>query len=100
MDEFLGVSDAGVVTVKSETGAVMRKIEGSLDPAAWMLDNPKIPRTPQTVYRAGCYICEDDEFARMGMPLCKPCPKCEGGHIAADDTVCDKCGYDLYEEDQ
>jgi hypothetical protein len=45
------------------------------------------------VHRDGCYICEDPEFAQMGLPLCRKCPKC-GGHIAADDTVCDDCGYD------
>lgn len=65
------------------------------DPAYFMLDNPNIPRTPVTVYLEGCYICEDDEFARMGLPLCYPCTEC-GGHVAADDTVCDECGYDSY----
>jgi hypothetical protein len=44
------------------------------------------------VYRDGCYICEDPEFAQMGLPLCRPCEKC-GGHVAADDCVCDDCGY-------
>lgn len=47
--------------------------------------------------RAGCYICEDPEFARMGLPLCRACPKC-GGHVAADDTVCDDCGHDSMED--
>jgi hypothetical protein len=65
------------------------------DPAYFMLDNPNIPRTPVTVYRPGCYICDDDEFARMGLPLCFPCEVC-GGHVAADGTVCDDCGYDSY----
>lgn len=67
----------------------------SNDPAYFMLDNPNIPRTPVTVFREGCYICEDDEFARMGLPLCYPCTKCKG-HVAADDTLCDDCGYDSY----
>lgn len=46
-----------------------------------------------TIYRQGCYICEDPEFAQMGLPLCKPCPRC-GGHVAADDSECDDCGLD------
>ena len=46
--------------------------------------------------RAGCYICEDPEYALMGLPLCTACPKC-GGHVAADDTCCDDCGHDSYE---
>jgi hypothetical protein len=45
------------------------------------------------IYRAGCYICEDPEFAQMGLPLCQPCKKC-GGHVAADSSECDDCGYD------
>jgi len=69
------------------------------DPAYWMLSDSHTS-TPQ-VYRAGCYICDDKEFAAMGLPLCRPCPECmrnatnEGqmGHIAADDTKCDDCGY-------
>ena len=72
------------------------------DPAYWMLKDGKTS-TPQ-VHRAGCYICEDPEFAAMGLPLCKPCPNCmtvnkgnEGamGHIPADDYACDDCGYSL-----
>lgn len=63
------------------------------DPAYWMLDHG--PRTTTTVYHDNCYICNDDEFARMGLPLCYPCTKC-GGHVAADDTVCDDCGFDSY----
>lgn len=46
-----------------------------------------------SVYKKGCYICEDSDFAQMGLPLCRPCSKC-GGHVAADDTVCDDCGHD------
>jgi hypothetical protein len=51
------------------------------------------------VHRKGCYICEDPDFQKMGLPLCNPCPECQkagrgDGHIAADDTVCDECGYD------
>ena len=61
------------------------------DPAYWMLFDD-FTTTP-VVHREGCYICEDPEFAQMGLPLCRKCPKCDG-HIAADDTVCDDCGYD------
>jgi hypothetical protein len=43
------------------------------------------------VHRDGCYICRDPEFAVMGLPLCRKCPRC-AGHIAADDEVCDDCG--------
>lgn len=68
------------------------------DPAYWMLDNPAIPRTPKTIHKPGCYICEDSEFARMGLPLCTPCAACKTGHVAADDTECDSCGADAYEE--
>lgn len=70
------------------------------DPAYWMLQD-EFTTTP-TVHRKGCYICEDPEFAQMGLPLCTPCPDCsiKGGavlgHIAADDTVCDDCGFDTY----
>lgn len=49
------------------------------------------------IFRQGCYICEDPDFAQMGLPLCRKCPKC-GGHVAADDTRCDDCEYD-YEDD-
>lgn len=61
------------------------------DPAFWMLFDG-VETTP-VVYSTNCYICNDPEFAQMGLPLCRKCPKC-GGHIAADDTVCDDCGYD------
>jgi hypothetical protein len=63
------------------------------DPAYWMLSK-QTPVTTPTVYKAGCYICEDPEFAQMGLPLCYACPDC-GGHIAADDTRCDDCGKDF-----
>jgi hypothetical protein len=66
------------------------------DPAYWMLERGKIDpskRSNTTVYKAGCYICEDPEFSLMGLPLCQPCSKC-GGHIAADDCICDDCSFD------
>lgn len=71
------------------------------DPAYWMLSSGHTS-TP-TTYREGCYICEDPEFAQMGLPLCHPCPRCteqaghDAGHVAADDSVCDDCGYDMRE---
>jgi len=64
------------------------------DPAYWMLFDG-VETTP-VVYSEDCYICNDDEYARMGLPLCRKCPKC-GGHIPADDSVCDDCGYDEHE---
>lgn len=44
------------------------------DPAHWMLfaGHQSIP----VVQRDGCYICDDPEYAAMGMPLCYPCPQC------------------------
>lgn len=65
------------------------------DPAHILLTDDKVS-TPR-VYKEGCYICEDPEFAQMGLPLCTTCESC-GGHIAADDTTCDDCGYDSYEQ--
>jgi hypothetical protein len=84
-----------------------RKIEGTDDPAEWMLYDD-FTSTP-VVHLVGCYICEDDEFARMGLPLCsrtrrrrcrlarsprshpRKCRKCQeagrgDGHIAAEET--------------
>jgi hypothetical protein len=71
------------------------------DPAYWMLSSGHTS-TPE-VYEVGCYICEDPEFAAMGLPLCKPCPMCRAkggrdGHIPADDSVCSNCGYDIMEQ--
>jgi hypothetical protein len=77
------------------------------DPAYWMLKDGH--RSTPTIHRDGCYICDDPEFAAMGLPLCQPCPECSAaddenrGHIPADDEVCDDCGYnarDAYEREQ
>lgn len=65
------------------------------DDPAYALLQDDFTTTP-TVYKRGCYICEDPEFAQMGLPLCRPCPSC-GGHVAADDSVCDDCGKDEYD---
>lgn len=59
------------------------------DPAyALLLDD--FTTTP-TVFQDGCYICEDPEFAQMGLPLCYACPDCSE-HVAADD----ECGCEDY----
>lgn len=71
------------------------------DPAYWLLErglNDPSQRSVSTAYKKGCYICEDPEFALMGLPLCQACPKCKG-HIAADDGNCEACGYDMYDQD-
>jgi hypothetical protein len=65
------------------------------DKAFWMLFDGHTS-TP-VVYLKGCYICDDPEFARMGLPLCRACPECiraeRGlGHVPADDDECDECG--------
>lgn len=54
-----------------------------------------------TVHDSSCYICNDPDFARMGLPLCRECDKCkeEGrglGHVPADDVECSVCGWDEY----
>ena len=64
------------------------------DPAYWMLKDDFV--TIPTIFREGCYICEDPEFAQMGLPLCNPCGYCKAegntGHVPADDEDCDDCG--------
>jgi len=60
------------------------------DPAYWMLSDG-ITSKP-TVYNEKCYICNDPEFAQMGLPLCYPCYLC-GAHVPADDSICDN-GHD------
>jgi hypothetical protein len=81
------------------------------DPAYWMLQRGRneawavatgqiteaeatwVSKT--TVYNDRCYICNDPEFALMGLPLCYPCKvlvngvEC-GAHTPADDVVCDE----------
>jgi len=56
------------------------------DPAYWMLSDG-VESTP-TVYNPTCYICNDPEFAQMGLPLCYACLIC-GAHVPADDIECD-----------
>jgi hypothetical protein len=47
------------------------------DPAYWMLEEGRrdpSKRSAQTApKRAGCYICEDEEFMLMGLPLFSAC---------------------------
>ena len=69
------------------------------DPAFWMLLDGHTS-TP-VVHRDGCYICEDAEFAQMGLPLCRPCPECirrrqacgacKGSGSTPDHTPCTDC---------
>jgi len=69
----------------------MSKPLDPFDPAYFLLKDG-FTSTP-TVYKDDCYICEDPEFAQMGLPLCYACKYC-GGHVAADSCVCDICGKD------
>lgn len=88
-----------------ECGGTCLKVTGSTqmttgDPAYHLLTDGHTS-TPK-LRREGCYICEDPEYAQMGLPLCNPCPRCmknaknegEMGHIPADDITCDDCGLD------
>lgn len=81
------------------------------DPAYWMLERGFQELagviedtgwvTKKTIHKDGCYICDDHEFALMGLPLCYPCPVTEdgvecGSHVPADDVMCDE-GHDQYD---
>jgi hypothetical protein len=68
------------------------------DPAYWMLEEGLSGMRAikkSEVYNSDCYICNDPEFALMGLPLCYPCVIC-GTHTPADDCVCDN-GHDQME---
>lgn len=69
------------------------------DPAYWMLFDEHTTTPDDSIYREDCYICTDPEFAQMGLPLCRSCPECKVGHIAADDTACDRCPHGAWELD-
>lgn len=56
------------------------------DPAYWMLFDEF--ETKLVTHNKNCYICNDNEYARMGLPLCYECIIC-GAHVPADDIVCD-----------
>ena len=87
----------------SEPSGIPITVTQPTDPAYALLLNGHTS-TPE-VFRIGCYICEDPEFAQMGLPLCQQCPFCkartsrqvfkEYGHVAADDSECDDCGRDV-----
>lgn len=49
-------------------------------------------RSTTTVFNSKCYICLDEEFALMGLPLCRSCTTCSA-HVPADDSTCDN-GHD------
>ncbi len=55
---------------------------------------PKEKRQEIAVFHSDCYICRDAEYRAYGLPLCYRCPRCKG-HIAADDSICDDCGYEM-----
>jgi hypothetical protein len=67
------------------------------DPAYWMLTHGETSSTD--IRKRGCYICEDPEYAQMGMSLCQACAECSAktgkpaGHVPADDEECDECGW-------
>lgn len=63
------------------------------DPAYTLLQDDFTTTPIEGLYRKSCYICNDPEYAQMGLPLCYPCPKC-GGHVPADDSVCTDCYHD------
>lgn len=64
-----------------------------LTAAEAILFNDDFTSTQSGPKHPDCYICNDPDFARMGLPLCTACMKCKG-HVAADDTICDDCGED------
>ena len=91
------IRDNGVFVRAEENPDVFITVTLPDDPAQALLKNPDIRSTPnKDIYKSSCYICVDPEFAQMGMPLCYPCSEC-GGHIAADDTICDDCGLDAFD---
>ncbi len=63
------------------------------DPAYHLLSDGVTSTPNLSIYRKNCYICTDPEFAQLGLPLCRACPECKTGHIAADDTACDNCPH-------
>lgn len=91
----------GNLWTRSKDSGIPITVTQEDDPAHILLTDGHT--TTPSVYRKGCYICEDPEFAQMGLPLCRPCPNCStiagepAGHIAADDCVCDDCDYDQEE---
>lgn len=68
-----------------------------LTPTEQALYDDSYTSSTEAPVRSSCYICMDPDFARMGLPLCRTCPDCQG-HVPADDTVCSDCGVDEYEK--
>lgn len=87
------------VFVRSEGNTDIEITVTTPDDPAQALLRDDFTTTP-TVYWPYCYICNDPEFAQMGLPLCKPCPDCPDGHVPADDVECSNCGsaaeYEAY----
>lgn len=82
----------------SSRGPVEITVTQPEDPAYILLMDPDVSSTPVPgAFRDYCYICRDPEFAQMGLPLCKLCPVCKTGHVAADEIECDDCGADIQE---
>lgn len=79
-----------------------KKIDDTLLPAEYSEAFGHLELVPEhkrqriTIYRKDCYICNDPDYRLYGLPLCYQCPRCKG-HIAADDTICDDCGYEVAE---
>lgn len=99
----LGKTDEEIDALISTPGG-----EHLTDSERILYNDPNVRSTkPEGVYDEHCYICRDPDYARMGMPLCYACPKCTlqndgvpSGHVAADDTVCTVCGYDMYDDEE
>lgn len=92
LDDGTWADDHGTIWRMGETVPITVTRDDDL---ASILLHDGYTTTPEA-HRRGCYICEDPEFAQMGLPLCRKCPFC-GGHIAADDSRCDDCGRDELE---
>ena len=78
----------GIFCTRKE-GKAMSKRMSPDDPAYWMLTDGFETKPNLEIYNKDCYICNDPEFAQMGLPLCFPCLIC-GEHVAADDYICVK----------
>lgn len=57
------------------------------DPAYWMLTDGYTSTPEPNVYSEKCYICNDPEFAQMGLPLCKACPECKRKNEKVEQVV-------------
>ena len=83
-----------LVNTKEELDAVLeQELIGRLRSCGGLPIRPVEERRKPPVFSPTCYICRDPEYSLVGLPLCRACSHC-GGHIAADDSVCDDCGFD------